>query len=555
MTRPAPPAPAPRAGTPGVPGDRAGDASARAALAVFAGVLAVAFVLEVYLGRRQWFSRDEWAFLAGREIGDVRDLFRDHNTHWTTLPVVAYRLMWSVFGLRTYLPYTAMAVIAHLTCAGLLRVVMRRARVGPWTSTAAASLFALFGAGESNVVWGFQIAFTGALALGLAHLLLADHDGPIGRRDALGVACGIGSLACSGVGIVMAGAVTLAVLARRGWRAAAFHGGALAAVYATWWLAIGRDGFGEDERDAPIADVAAFAAHGLRATFGALGQLPGIGLVLAVLLVIGLPLAWAPLGRDRLRREAPPVAALALAAPAFLVVSGTGRVELLGVEYARTGRYVHVVAALLLPALAVALDAIRLRLGRAGPVVVVLLVVAIPGNVAALAQWADEGAPIARRYRHLILAIPRDPLAAEVPRGVRPDTNHEDAAEMTLGWLLDGVRSGRLPDPGPSSPRARAEIAFRLSFLQTAPRTPPRDCEPLVAPVARTLERGEAVRFRPTVDRKATKLRVTSLDPPRTRLVFEPVHGTVLTATRGPVRVELASELVFFPVELCRPTG
>lgn len=209
----------------GAAAGRTADRSERAALVVFAVVVAVAFVLETYLGRRQWFSRDEWAFLADREIGDPGDLFRDHNTHWTTLPVVAYRLMWHVFGLRTYAPDAAMAVASHLACAVLLRVVMRRAAVGAWTATAAASLFALFGSGESNVVWGFQIAFTGALALGLGHMLLADHDGPLDRRDVLGIAFGVGSLACSGVGIVMAGAVTLATLVRRGWRVAAVHGG------------------------------------------------------------------------------------------------------------------------------------------------------------------------------------------------------------------------------------------------------------------------------------------------------------------------------------------
>ncbi|GIU89443.1 MAG: hypothetical protein KatS3mg010_0542 [Acidimicrobiia bacterium] len=365
-------------GPEGAAAARTPERSERAALVVFAVVVAVAFALETYLGRRQWFSRDEWAFLADREIGDPGDLFRDHNTHWTTLPVIAYRLMWTVFGLRTYTPYAAMAVASHLTCAVLLRVVMRRAAVGAWTATAAASLFALFGAGESNVVWGFQIAFTGALALGLGHMLLADHDGPLGRRDALGIALGAGSLACSGVGIVMAGAVTLATLVRRGWRVAVVHGGALAAVYATWWVAIGRNGFGEDERDPPIADLARFVSEGMRATFSALGQLPGLGVLLAALLAVGLPLAWAPLGRRLLRQRAAMVAALALAAPAFLFVSGTGRVQLLGVEYARTSRYVHVVAALLLPALAVALDAIRVRLGRAGPAVLVVLLIAIP---------------------------------------------------------------------------------------------------------------------------------------------------------------------------------
>ncbi|GIU89442.1 MAG: hypothetical protein KatS3mg010_0541 [Acidimicrobiia bacterium] len=152
----------------------------------------------------------------------------------------------------------------------------------------------------------------------------------------------------------------------------------------------------------------------------------------------------------------------------------------------------------------------------------------------------------------MILAIPRSPFASEVPRGVRPDPNHEDSALMTLGWMIDGVRSGRLPDPGPSPPRERAEIAFRLSFLQSEPENPAAGCEPLTTPVTRSLEQGDSIRFRPTIDRKGSKLRVTSLDEPRTRLVFEHVNGTLLTATRGPLRVELVSDNIFYAVELCR---
>src|SRR6185369_9091996 len=125
----------------------------------------------------------------------------------------------------------------HCVAAALLWLVMGRARVRPWTATIVASAFVLFGAGAQDILWAFQIAFTGALVLGLAHLLLADHDGPVDRRDWFGLAAGFLALLCSGVAVTMVVVVGLATLLRRGWRIAVLHTVPLAAVYGAWWLA------------------------------------------------------------------------------------------------------------------------------------------------------------------------------------------------------------------------------------------------------------------------------------------------------------------------------
>src|SRR5919201_1013643 len=130
-----------------------GDRSARLALSVFVTFEAAALPLILVLGHYRWFFWDEWDFLAGRTGGDLGDLFRPHNEHWSTLPILAYRALWWLFGLRTYLPYQALVVVLHLTVAALLRAVMRRAGVGPWIATAVASLYALLGAGNEDIVW------------------------------------------------------------------------------------------------------------------------------------------------------------------------------------------------------------------------------------------------------------------------------------------------------------------------------------------------------------------------------------------------------------------
>ena len=71
---------------------------------------------------------------------------------------------------------------------------------------------------------GKRELLTGAVALGLGHLMLSDHDGRWDRRDSLGLACGVLGLMCSGVALTMVGVVVVSVLIRRGPRLALAHG-------------------------------------------------------------------------------------------------------------------------------------------------------------------------------------------------------------------------------------------------------------------------------------------------------------------------------------------
>ena len=290
--------------------------SVQVATLVFVAVLAVALVLYLVFGRRQWFFLDEWDFLAARTGHDLNELFRPHNEHWVTLPILVYRVLWRLFGLRTYVPYQLIAILLHLTAAVLLRVVMRRAGVHPWIATAAASLFALFGAGARDIVWAFQMVWGASLVLGLTHLILADHDGPIDRRDALGLLAGLAGMLCSGVAVTMILVVGLSALVRRGWRAALFHTVPLGLLYIGWWIAFARDRY--SAAGGSIGTMLRFAWTGLGAAFGEMGQLPGAGLALGALLISGLFLAWHGLDWNDLRRRAAAPGALLVGALVFL---------------------------------------------------------------------------------------------------------------------------------------------------------------------------------------------------------------------------------------------
>ena len=407
-----------------------------AALA-FLAVLVIALVLFVVLGRSQWFFHDEWDFLVNRHAGSLDDLFRPHNEHWSTLPILVFRTLWRLFGLRTYVPYQLIAIVLHLTTAALLRVVMRRAAVNAWIATAAASLFALFGAGDRDILVAFQMAWSASLALGLTHLILADHDGPIDRRDVLGLLAGLAAMLCSGVAVTMVLVVGLSALIRRGSWPAVFHTAPLGLLYLAWWFAFA-DRYSLGRGGSP-GTVLRFVWTGLKTTFGEMGQLPGVGLALAVLVVAGLLLAWHDLARNELRRRAASPVALLVGALIFLAVAGLGRAALFGPQYASSSRYLYVVAALCLPALAVAADAFLRRWRAVGVAAAALLVVGIPGNVNLVVRYDEQWPASARGQKDLMLAVAPGPVC---PRGATPPPTHARTGEPRHRRLAARRRSG-----------------------------------------------------------------------------------------------------------------
>lgn len=458
----------------------------RLALLVFAGVLATALVLYLVVGRHRWFFLDEWDFLVERGGGSVTDLLRPHNEHWSTLPIVAYRVLYRIFGLRTYAPYQLTTILLHLTAAVLLFVVMRRSGVRPWITTTAASLFALFGAGSEDILWAFQIAFSAPLVFGLLHVILADHDGPVDRRDWLGLAAGLAALLCSGVAVALTIAVGAAVLIRRGWRMALFHTAPLGAVYLVWWLAEARDSY--EHTLGSASDVVEWTWTGVTATFDALGQVPGAGIALGVVLVVGLALACWDTDLAELRRRGAAPAGLLVGALAFLVISGVGRASGFGAAFASSGRYVHVGAALTLPALAVAADALVRRWRVVVPVVALLLVVGIPGNIEAAADF--------------------------------PSVEH-----TIPGWVF----------------------VYR-TIVQSDSSVKPSSCEAITTRLARNLEPGGSLYFRGGILRVADRAHPGgAFDVYRT---YDPEDGNTLTA-RSSITVILGREDPNAPVEVC----
>jgi hypothetical protein len=508
--------------------------SERLAFWTFAVFLVVAFFWIILdLGSYHWFFRDDFSFIAERQATSLTDLFDPHNSHWSTVPILAFRGLWAVFGLHSYVPYQACVVALHLTACALLRVIMRRVGVGPWIATGAAGAFVLFGPGQQNIIWAFQIGFTGSLVYGLAQLICSDHDGPVDWRDFAGIGFGVLSLMSSGVGVTMAMVAGMAIFVRRGWKVALLNVGPLAAAYLVWWAieqpelssAFGRPG---------IDVVYRWVRSGQIGTFLALGHFQVVALLLAIVLVAGLALAWTRLPLADLRRRAAYPAAMLIGAVLFSAQTAVGR-WISGPDFARSSRYVHLGAALTLPALAVAADAIAKRWRVLTPALVVLFLVAIPWNVDDFEQPVF-GPGYMERREAVLRNVVRLPEAREVPRNVRPIPDVFLGRGVTIGFLLDAEADGKL-DPGaePLTAAFENELRMRIGLQQGAGGFPVQ-CREERAPVALDPPRG--TRYAITTPVAISTLAGT--EPSSAPVIYTPGDGNTLTVVLDDLDLRMA---------------
>jgi hypothetical protein len=273
--------------------------------------------------------------------------------------------------------------------------------------------------------------------------------------------------------------------------------------------------------------------------FDALGQVPFVGWVLAVVLVVGFALAWRDGALEERRVTLAMPTAMLVGAFAFVCVTGFNRATL-GVRFATSSRYLHITAALLLPAIAVACQAIVRRRREFLPAAIVLFVIGMPSN---LGHTTESFLPSRyySTYEQMARSLPRMELAHRVPRGLRPEL--VNAPWMTVGWLIDSARSGRLPSPSrPSTPLELLTNRMRLSLEQLDEGTGVR-CQPVQAPVVRHFEDGQSVVVRGA-------LQIQYVDPVTGAYSMPVSYGTsflagggdhTLRAVGGPVTVRIAS--------------
>lgn len=403
---------------------------------VLVGLLVLALPLLLHQGREQSFYLDEFDFIVERRLREPSTLFAPWYGHWVTLPAVAYRSLLAVVGLRTYLPYQLLAIAGHFAVVLATWAAARRLGARGWVATVTVLPLVVLGSGRPNILFGFQITLTAALALGMLQLLLATHPGRWSRRDTAGLVCGLVALTCSGVAVATAVGVGAATLLLRGWRMAAAHTAPLAAAYGAWWL-LAPDGH-SDPDPTISADVLRFAADMARNAFEGIGGAAWAALAIGWLVVVGIATTVQDVRADRARLDrAAVLLGLCATVATFAVSSGVTRAVMHGPEGALEARYVHVLAALALPVVAVGVE----RFARSSPWWTVpafaALAVGVPGNVRALAEDVPPNSIAAyARSEHLASADGARELHPLVPI---PISLLQDAARNPSEWAAVDV--------------------------------------------------------------------------------------------------------------------
>ena len=158
--------------------------------------------------RGLWFFGDEWDFLVDRGLGyspgSTHGIWFPHNEHWSTLPILAWRAIYSIWHLSSYWPYLALLFAVQALVLHLAWRACRRAGADPWVSAAATLMLGLLGAGAADFGWAFQVGFVGSVAFGLLALDMLDRPAPALASSGLASA-GLASAGPASSGLASAG--------------------------------------------------------------------------------------------------------------------------------------------------------------------------------------------------------------------------------------------------------------------------------------------------------------------------------------------------------------
>jgi len=308
--------------------------------------------------RHLWFFGDEWTFLFDRSA-TPSDLLVPHNEHWSTIPLLLYRVLFALFGLDHYLVFALMPIVSHVAVCVALYKVMRAYDVRPWPAALATLVIGLAaGSVAVNLLWAFQVGFLASVFFGLIAIWASRRGlGEPWGLPAVWASLVLGQMS-AGMWVPLAVMLGLTVVLLDGFRRALVVFGPPAAVYLVWLI-----GFGRSNDDAAattdVREILLFAWAGLSNLWQSVVGLEGTGGVVLLALTIGALVLPGPVTSR----------ALALAG----LGSCLALYLLLGVTRASLGqpaasRYAYVGILLTLPALAVVLTWVsdRMMSGVAG---------------------------------------------------------------------------------------------------------------------------------------------------------------------------------------------
>ncbi len=355
------------------------------------------------LGAPETFFFDEWSFVFGRRTRSIQALLTPHNGHLSVVPVLVYRVLFAVFGMKNYTAYRMAGLLVHVAVASMTYRYVRQ-RIGEIGGLASGSALLLLGSGWQNILWPFQLGFMGSIAAGIGAWLLVDRD----RRAADLMASGLVllSLSCSGLGIaILVGSGALLVSGREVGRVVRVCV-TPAAIYGIWYVKYGEpQGQSSNLARIPrfILESGGFAGGGLFGRDLLWGRVI-FGLCLGV--GVGLLAAKARLG--------PSILAPSVALVSNWVLTGYSRAQF---GDPGASRYVYVGAAFLILTMAEVLRHFPRRLIHIG--VPILAILSVAGNTKVLHDGAN---------------------------GLRETTETTRIELRAVEWARDRVADGYVPD-------------------------------------------------------------------------------------------------------------
>ncbi len=469
-------------------------------------VLATAALLAMWLGRGLIFRGDDWTWLTSSLHVTPNSILQDYNGHLIALTEGFFWLWPTLFGLKHYWVYRAVAVALHVVVAGLVFLLARRS-VGPRWALAAMAVVAFLGTGSDAYLSTVDMGISAAMAASLGALLALSSQ--TRRADLSASALLATALACFSVAVAFTAGAIVELLLRRAPRRL-WIPLVPAALYAAWRIHWGRSlSNGSGGVSGTPLDI---IHHGFQAAAGAVAGVAGVQLssqslhrhlpwlTTAVQVLVGVlivaALAWV------LRRR--------VGSPRLgnLVTTGTVLWLLLGAGRGSTGdlyasRYVYQGAIIVV---LIVCELAGLRHGergaaahgptgrRAATVLGSLIAVAVALNIVWLIVWAHflHGGSVSARAElgALQLAGPSSPTA------LRPSQDYSLGLLTAGRFLTLERRYGTGPGAsaaeirtGPPSARAAADaVLVRAVRLHLEPgRATGSGCRTVVPGVPSTM--------------------------------------------------------------------
>jgi hypothetical protein len=336
-------------------------------LIVLLAAMAAASLLIVHEERGLTFFRDEWIFLLYRDGHDLENLLSSHAGHLVLWPAIFYVGMFKAVGPDSYGWWLAAALAIHLIVAGLLYMVARP-RIGPVAALAPPIVILFLGSSSLDLMWPFQMQFTGAIACGLV-ALLAINRGTLGG-DILAFIALLVTIGWSGVAVPFLGGAAIGLIVGRRFWARCWVVLLPSVLLGIWVIKLGQQ---HVDYLANLADVPSYVVRLAGAGVSGITGLPQ-GIAIAIAVLLSVLSAWRLL---TLGRSSPLAWEGAGMMAVFLLLTAFSRAQF---GDPTTNRYIYVTVAILLVLLiGIAPEG---GFGTAGSIAVVALAcISIPVNL------------------------------------------------------------------------------------------------------------------------------------------------------------------------------